>query len=112
MRYLLVAVLFLAGCVGSSIPHNPMNRCTEKLWWQATTAGVTSNNPWNKFVRTYEPADPLDPWANFQEPELFPRDFRSATQKETEKVLYPRRFRPTMRDRELEKLRQQRQRVY
>ena len=76
MRYsLLVAMMLLVGCVGSDRTVNPMRRCTAKLWWQASTAGVTSNNPWNKFVRTYPSEDTSDPWANFQQPKLFPDDF-------------------------------------
>jgi len=105
MRYtLLVAAMFLVGCVGSSTPHNPMNRCGTELWWQASTAGVTSNNPWNKFVRTHQVEDTSDPWANFQEPELFPEDFAPASKEKVEEALYPPRFRPILRDRQLQKL--------
>lgn len=73
--FLLVALLTLVSCVGSPEPRNPLKRTTERAWWQASTAGVTSNNPWNKFVPKEKGEDISDPWANFQEPELFPEGF-------------------------------------
>ena len=70
-----IALLFLAlmvGCVGSAEPVNPLNRETERAWWQEDTAGVPADkNPFNAFVRAPTATDELNPWASFSEPELF-----------------------------------------
>lgn len=81
---MIVVCILMAGCVGNPEPHNPMKgyRATQepslavipdKPWWSASTAGVAKkNNPWNKFIPTYKKVDRTNPWADFQNPRLFP----------------------------------------
>ena len=67
MKKLLICLMFLAGCVGSDVPRNPMksDKPEVKLWWQTTTAGVKkADNPWEKFVHPNPLPNRLDPWAN------------------------------------------------
>ena len=74
MRQLMamILVLFLVGCVGSSEPRNPIDRKgSEPLWWQADTAAITSNNPWEKFLPQPEATQPKWP-----EAVIFPKDWK------------------------------------
>lgn len=65
IRKTLFAVLLMAlvGCLGTN--RNPYeNRAQTQPWWQASTAGVTSNNPWMAFVKPHVTPNQFDPWAN------------------------------------------------
>lgn len=77
MRKILLSLAFLAGCIGTTDPHNPLR--TEKTvtpWWAATTVGVPKTaNPWERYNQSV-PRSSDDPWATFQHPELFPKDFK------------------------------------
>ena len=74
----IVLAVLMAGCIGTS--KNPMisHKANNKpLWWQLDTAGVKkSQSPWEKFVPAVKANRWDDPWANFQEPELFPKDWK------------------------------------
>ena len=77
MRFTLVATLiFIVGCMGSATPHNPMKATpTAEPWWQASTASVSSNNPWEIYLEPREAGANDDPWKNYEHPRLFPEDF-------------------------------------
>ena len=70
--------IFMAGCVGSATPHNPMERAkVNEPWWQATTAGVAKkDNPWEKFVLEHTVKDTSDPWGSYEQPKLFPEGWK------------------------------------
>jgi hypothetical protein len=80
MRSLLIFILFFIGCVGSPAPQNPMMKpvnYSEAVWWRLDTSGMKpEDNPWNKFVPIYKVADRANPWAEFKEPQLFPKDWK------------------------------------
>ena len=77
---LLSTLLFiLAGCVGNAEPNNPLNRETEKVWWQTDTAQMKdSENPWLKFIPQRKQVDTSDPWNSFEQPALFPEGWKPA----------------------------------
>jgi hypothetical protein len=79
-KLLLAALILFTGCVGTTEPHNPMTvtACETPAWWRATTVGVAdADNPWNAQIPVPPPVkDWTDPWSDFQEPELFPKDFK------------------------------------
>lgn len=102
-KFLLVAgLLLLSGCIGT-FNGNPYTtrRAATQPWWQASTAGVTSNNPWNKFIHTPEGLDTSDPWANFVEPDLFPKNFAPRAQKKNIQRLDERKMRSIIPNREV-----------
>lgn len=79
---IILSILLLSGCSGynSTFPccsgdeKNPLNRQTERAWWQADTAAVTTNSPWNKFVKTEKSVD--------ESPKLFPDGWKPRADKE------------------------------
>ena len=78
-RLLLIILLLMAGCIGSPTPHNPMSReGGQDSWWRASTIGVADkDNPWNAQIPVPPPVkDWTDPWNDFQEPKLFPGDWK------------------------------------
>jgi len=79
MKKLLIALVFMIGCVGSPTPHNPMKRDGGMdLWWRANTVGVSdADNPWNALIPVPPPVkDWTNPWGDYEAPPLFPRDFK------------------------------------
>lgn len=76
MRKLLISLVILAGCVGSSTPRNPMKRpAGQDAWWRATTVGV-EDNPWEIYVVPLKPDRWDDPWSTYKGPAVFPEDFK------------------------------------
>lgn len=80
MRYLILAVLLLSGCLGTTPAHNPMKQTvepTDSLWWRDTTAEIDkTDNPWEKFVPKTNEDEWSDPWSRCEEPPLFPKDWK------------------------------------
>ena len=79
MKKILIALVLMAGCVGSPTPRNPLDRPvpTTEAWWRASTIGVADkDNPWNALIPTPPPVkDWTDPWSDFTPPPLFPEGF-------------------------------------
>jgi hypothetical protein len=92
---LAVVLALMIGCVGSSTPHNPMTRNSEAAWWQADTAAITSNNPWEIYVRPNPLLVDDDPWSSYEAPPLFPDGWEPA--KVTPKHVEERRLRKQLR---------------
>lgn len=89
----LVILLLLTGCIGSATPHNPLDRETKKAWWQADTATITSNNPWEVYVQPNKEENWDDPWSTHESEPLFPKDFKG---KVDEQIV-----RPTIKGKEI-----------
>lgn len=96
MKYLalILSCLLLTSCIGSPEPHNPLKRnnviiksicaggqdvgMVERLWWQRDTADEDSLAQWELFVEPNVTKDWSDPWADYQEPKLFPKGWTPA----------------------------------
>jgi len=91
MNKLLLAatIICFTGCVGLTTPHNPMVDTTpltpaQNFWWSGSVVGIdeakSPDNPWNAQVPVPPPVkDWTDPWADFEEPKLFPERFKPAS---------------------------------
>jgi hypothetical protein len=66
-KFIVLFSLIFYGCASSS-PHNPLKRKAERLWWQADTASINSNSPWEKFLDAQRTEDPCKEKENILEP--------------------------------------------
>jgi hypothetical protein len=70
-KLILLISLLITGCIGSDAPRNPMKaKGGPEPWWQADTASVTSNSPWEKFIR------PKETQGTWPSPVIFPEDWK------------------------------------
>lgn len=79
----LFALILMVGCVGGPTPNNPLTRKGDKLWWQKDSTNKAVAQEWNKFNIPAKKKDWSDPWADFEEPRLFPDTWKPAEVKKS-----------------------------
>lgn len=92
---LAVTLALMIGCVGTTPAHNPISRNSKVVWWQADTAVITSNNPWEIYVRPNSLLRSDGPWSDYKASSLFPESWKPA--KVTTKQMEERRLRKQLR---------------